>query len=677
MLSRKRTVSVCVRPLSLLDGSAVELAKSGRTTTTQEVTSQDNVATDCGESSSQVASPFYVLGSSTAKANSILFGQGTLDNLPKSPNPATFVLPPPPPVRESHPFPDNRPENAQEAAQPLNNAHFTLLMRSRVGTRRLSDGGPHIDISTHLGHRICRQESTALETQKKEHASSSVPLSQDLPTKATQTENGYITTASPHYVGHPWKPLPVKPLTTIPLPPPTSELESSRMSWYHTLHNTSSFDDAWNAYTELVEHDFHVHRTLLHRLVRIISRQRPKAHREYMCLLAVLKHLRAAGGTIHLHEWNSLISAARMGLRHPTVKQFEAALGFFRDMTKGRAPGTTLDLESGFIHEDIVETKDPVQPDIYTYTTLLVLAVKTRDMKCLSHARSLLERSGIPPNRFTHLALVPYFSSTGQPGAIRSTLLRLEQDNMQLGLDGINALLAVYGENEQFDVVMMIYRLLKHNLVPDVDNESENDRLNEYRRQLRAEEFIVVPDYLVPNEVTYTSMIQIMSYHGHLSAALTILTDMLAALNTERGAPLIRDADGTLKPTRYEARSAVFRALFLGFHRYLLKFPTEGSRRSDEANEFTLQNLQQIFDLFMRMPPEVHVKHTVFYWVIVAFERLSGGDLELVRDVWRQLEGKFQGTLGGNRLRRLKMSFFPEDSGSSSLNEESGESRAS
>ncbi|KAG6889045.1 hypothetical protein C0995_004328 [Termitomyces sp. Mi166 len=493
------------------------------------------------------------------------------------------------------------------------------------------------------------------------------------PVKTQEEEKVYITTKSPYHVGRAWQPLPVKPIGVPPLSPSFKENDQIQHSWF-ILHETPSVDDAWNAYTTLNECAVPVPLAALHRMVRLVARERPRASTEYTRLLEILKRIRSAGGKVYPHEWNTLIDVAGGGLRNTTVRHYEMALSFFRDMTKGRAPGTTLALDSGSSDVEDETTTEPVEADIYTYTTLLGIAARTKEPKCLRHARTLLERSGIPPNRFTHLALIPYFSVTSQLGAVRSTLILLEGDRMEVGLDGINALLLAYSRNRRLDVVTMIYRLLKHNLTPDLEDiEDETARLEEYRRQLRTEEFIVVPDYLVPNQVTYTSLIQIMAYHGHLSSALKIFADMLAAPNTEHGAPLIRDADGVLKPSLYQPTSTVFRALFLGFRRHALKVGAargverghicqpRPKRNANSPDEWTLNNLQRVLDLFMSMPSDMQMGRSAFYWLIVAFQITSGNDRQLLRDVWRRVEGRFRISSGpNNRLYIIKASLFSE-----------------
>ncbi|KAG6833614.1 hypothetical protein H0H87_004241 [Tephrocybe sp. NHM501043] len=481
-----------------------------------------------------------------------------------------------------------------------------------------------------------------------------------------EEEKLYITIVPEHHVGLPWKPLPIEPIPMPVLPPPSTDLQRAQYTWLLTLHKSSSVEDVWNAYTSLDEHDVPISFSLIHRTVRVVSRHNAKVYVMYTRLLALLRRLRDVGGTIHPHEWNALIHAAGSGMRKTSVRHYETALSIFRDMTKGRAPGTTLELDQGVRSNTDVVTVERVEPDVFTYTTLIGIAAKIDDPKCMRHARTLMERSGIPPNRFTHLALIPYFSATHQLGAVRSTVLRLERDKMELGLDGLNALLWAYHTNKRLEITMMIYRLLRHNLAPGVDIDEEDTKLlDSFRRQLKLEEFIVVPDYLVPNQVTYTTMIQFMAYHGHLSTSLTIFAEMLSTSNTELGAPLVRDEDGSLKPTYYQPTIAVFRALFLGFRRHARKKNELVTPKTDRSNQpgWTLDNLQQLFDSFMRMPTGIQMNRTIFFWIITAFKAASNDDVELVRDVWKRIEGRFKGSFGGheNRLRRMHASLFPEE----------------
>ncbi|KAG5654637.1 hypothetical protein H0H81_009885 [Sphagnurus paluster] len=495
-------------------------------------------------------------------------------------------------------------------------------------------------------------------------------------TQASEAQQ-FILESPTYHAGLPWRPLPLPP-TSIPRARPSHNAESARRTALRTLQTTNSAEDGWAAYTALsskplIKKHKGVYFALLHRLVRLIARQRLTRRRDYMRLLAVLTTLTSFGGTIHRHEWNALINAAgKAGVRRTGVLQYEAALSFYQDMKYGRMPGTTLEMmmqvnDPGEVDITKGHRTEPVEPDLYTYTTLLDIAARTGDARCLRHARVLLERSGIPPNRVTHLALTKYFMATKQPAAVRATWLRLEEQGHELGLDGVNACLVAYSYDNRLDVVMMVYRLLRHNSYPE--EHDAQDHLEDIRRQLRQEEYIAVAPNLVANEVTYTSMIQILAYHGQLTAMLTVFVDMITSLNQEKGAPLVRNDNGDLVPTQYQPNIAVFRAIFLGFCRHGLKVPESGitpphlrAANPPDMPGWTLDNLVKMFDAFMALPQDTHIGPSVFYWIMTAFQKTSGNDVDLMRRVWKQMEGRFNHPRGGpeNRLQRLEAFLFPE-----------------
>ncbi|RDB20495.1 hypothetical protein Hypma_012463 [Hypsizygus marmoreus] len=483
----------------------------------------------------------------------------------------------------------------------------------------------------------------------------------------------YNTELPPYAAGVPWRQAPIKASYWHPKSsPPKGGLDTFRRELIHALGTTSSAAEGWDAYTQLIAYASS-HATqpavpmfLMHRLCRLLAHHRPKTRTEYMRLMSVLTRIRETGGTIHLHEWNALIDSAWRGMRRTSVVDYENAVSFYKDMTLGLPPGTTL----GQHHrdEELERLRSaPVEPDIYTHTTLINIAARTSDSHCFSHASSLLASSGLPPNRLTHLALVKYFTARKQPAGIRSTLMKMQQQGLELGLDGINACLSSYSYNRRLDVVMMIYRLLRHNRSPESDDEAGD--LESVAKQLLREELIVVPPDVRPNEVTYTIMIQSMAYHGNLMAMLTVFVDMISASNLETGAPLITNATGEFKPTTYKPTMAIFRAVFLGYARHGFHLPKDGTipprhRANNPPGQpsWTLQNLQKLFDAFMNMPAGTHLSQSVKFWVMVAFRKTSGNDISLLRHVWTQMESRFGGSWGGpnNRLQGMRATLFPE-----------------
>ncbi|KAF9468836.1 hypothetical protein BDZ94DRAFT_1207889 [Collybia nuda] len=438
--------------------------------------------------------------------------------------------------------------------------------------------------------------------------------------------------------------------------------------------------EAWDAYSNLLLIDVNIEGPTtellvpfshLHRLARLLSSTRPKTRKVFLRLLSVLTAIRNSGGTIHLHEWNSLIDLSGKGWRKTRTHDFETALSIYEDMTHGKAPGTTLanrsleDEEEGYYND----LTTPVQPDIYTHTTLVSLAARTLNPDALGHATNLLERSQLAPNRITHLSLLQYFTFTHQLSGVRSTLFKMRQQGFELGIDGINSVIWAYGNNGRVDIVMMIYRLLRNNVSPE--RHSGGDDIQSVITQLKKEEQITVDPALRPNEITFTMMIQVMAYQGNLLATLTVFMDMISSQNLEMGAPLVLDENHQLVPSTYSPTLPVFRAIFLGFSRHALppkkkKIRMPASIRASNPPgrpTWSLDNLQSLFDTFMDLPGHVRISQPTIFWIMVAFDKTSGNNVDIMRRAWQQLEDRFGGPWGepGSRLHEMRLKLFPGD----------------
>jgi hypothetical protein len=448
----------------------------------------------------------------------------------------------------------------------------------------------------------------------------------------------------------------VTPLMKKPPPDPTPLLSQH----FEVIATTDSVDEGWNSYVFLVDlisgssavqrHIQHIPFSHLHRFARLLARNRPHTRRQFLRLLAVLTYLNYWGGNLKQHEWNALVIHAGSGWRKTKLEDFGNAMNVFNDMRAGRLPGSSdlLPVDKEFLEGPAV------QPDIYTYTSLLTIASRATDSKNVYNISSMLSQAGLPPNRITHLSLMRYFTLKADLGGIRATLLKMRQQGLELGLDGVNACLWAYGRNARVDIVMMIYRALRHNAMPETDVGEED--LNHTIGEL-GEEYIFIEPELRPNEVTLTTVIQVMAYHGHFTSTLNVFMDMLSFNNLEKGAPLKVISAGVYEPTSYKPSLAVFRAIFLGFSRY--------AKSVQRDSDWTLENLSQLFDLFIELPPDSKLTHNTIYLTMLAFEEASGRDLKMLRDVWMRIDRRFgitfHKTHSASRLARLRQLLFPEE----------------
>ena len=442
--------------------------------------------------------------------------------------------------------------------------------------------------------------------------------------------------------------------------PPVRDLVSQLTQHFGVIASTDSVDEAWNSYVFLVDliagtpivyrHVQHIPFVHLHRMARLLARNRPQTRRQFLRLLAVLTYLNYWGGRVKQHEWNSLVTHAGSGWRKTKLEDFGNAMKVFNDMRAGRLPGS-----SRLRPPDREFLEGPaVEPDIYTYTSLLAIAARATDSKNLHNISSMLTKAGLPPNRITHLSLMRHFTLKADLGGIRATLLKMRQQGLELGLDGLNACLWAYGRNGRLDIVMMIYRALRHNVLPETYTGQKD--INEAIGRL-GEEYIFVEPELQPNEITLTTVIQVMAYHGHFTSTLNIFMDMLSSNNLEKGAPLQKNSTGVYEPTSYKPSLAVFRAIFLGFSRH--------ARHVQHDSDWNMDNLSQIFDLFLELPSDSNLTHNTIYLIMLAFDKASGRDVKMLRNVWVRMDRRFGMAFhkphSASRLARLQRLLFPDD----------------
>jgi hypothetical protein len=202
-------------------------------------------------------------------------------------------------------------------------------------------------------------------------------------------------------------------------------------------------------------------------------------------------------------------------------------------------------------------------------------------------------------------------------------------------------------------------------MVPEEHDESGD--IAAVKKQLCAEEGIVIAPDLRINEVTFTLMIQTMAYHGNLLAALSVFIDMLSTPNIEQGAPLVLDKDGELQSTPYSPTIHVFRAILLGFSRHGTRLEASIPQANfvypgTDSPEWNLENLQCIFEKFLELPPDTRISESTIFWTLNAFSRTSGHDIEVLRAAWLRMENRFGTFKGGanHRLTKWRCKLFPE-----------------
>ncbi|KAF9481985.1 hypothetical protein BDN70DRAFT_790967, partial [Pholiota conissans] len=402
------------------------------------------------------------------------------------------------------------------------------------------------------------------------------------------------------------------------------------------LGRTMSVDDAWTAYVYLIDTLSEYPRVQeripqipfshLHRFCRVLSRHRPKTHRQFLRLLSVMMYIKHCDGDMKQWALNALVDLAGKGWRKTQPSVIAKQMDVFNDLLAGCMPGAS---------EYAPESQNMMlnlafKADVYTLTSLVTVAARGSDAGTLRELAAMMGKSGLVPNRVAHVAMLRYYEQRRDLPGLRATLQRMRQLNVDLGVEGLNACISAYSRLQKLDVVLMIYRLLRHNVIPE-KYRGENDII-ETGAQL-AEEFIFVEEDVVADKITYVSVIQSMTYHGHFRASMEIFMDMLAMTQ--------RKADNAVGPdsqkNEFEPTIAVYRAIFLGFARHAIK----PSQVRNSKRDWTLDNLRKFFSRFLLLPSDTHITQAQLWMILDAFGKTSDWDDDELRQVWVAIDMRF------------------------------------
>ncbi|TFY59129.1 hypothetical protein EVJ58_g5982 [Rhodofomes roseus] len=443
--------------------------------------------------------------------------------------------------------------------------------------------------------------------------------------------------------------------------------EASREELENVMDTTREVEKAWEAFQHLSAMPLPEGRRLvryyarLHRLARLLSKVKPRTRTLFLRLFSVLSMLHKNGGHVHHWEWTLLIDCTGKGQRKGRPQDYKASLDVYRDMIEQKAPGSTSS-RVRTVRDPQDNGRPVVQPNVVTYNTLLNIAGRTFQPSILRHARGVFEASGIPPDRITYLSLVRYYSRTNDLNGVRAILLKMREQGMELGLDGINACIWAYGRAGRLDVASLLYRIVRHNLVPE-DQVGQND-IQAAIRQLAHMEGLEVPVTIKPDTVTYNILIQCYAYRGDLTRSLEVFREMMAVNEQLHSLGQSLSDDDPSRTDRAPSMHS-FRAIFYGFVRHGGKTDGRAGPVTQRAtSQWRMENLQALFDIFMRLPHDTRPSARTFFWILTAFDRLSGHADWKLRQVWEKFTEKF-GDYRGGRMERIRMRVYESNQKSS------------
>lgn len=346
-------------------------------------------------------------------------------------------------------------------------------------------------------------------------------------------------------------------------------------------------------------------------------------------------------------EWNILIDAAGKGLRKTTEGQFKDALTVYDDFLNNRSPGASLRVDAKSPSKTSKDSDHPRKPNERTLATVLHLASRTHDDQAFAHAVSLLQASGVRPDRVIYLTLMERHSRTGNLSGIRAVISEMQRRNMELGLEGWTLYMWALARSDRMDQAESIFAALRGNAMAQV-----TDEVNAARAYLENMD-LNVPTDILPDEVTYTAMVQAYAYHGQFKKALQTFVEMVRALQSSP------QGDKEVSMVHVDALLPVYRAIFLGFSRHSqIDVPSISPLVRDSrsiirgAQGWSLSACERILDDWLHLPHKTRPNAHTIYWALKSFDVLSGGDPVFLKSVVERLEQRFELKWGG-RLSRF------------------------
>ncbi|KAI0069978.1 hypothetical protein K474DRAFT_946774 [Panus rudis PR-1116 ss-1] len=413
----------------------------------------------------------------------------------------------------------------------------------------------------------------------------------------------------------------------------------------------------------------------LHRLARLIAKSNPHTRPLFIHFLSVVSTIHRTGGTVKLWEWNALMDFAGKGFRKTRQRDFVAAFNIFCDMISHKPPGASFiqsDIRPVTHPEPIGKSKSGMErvPDIVTFTTLLDIAARSLHEPTLNRALRIFRQSGLTPNRITYLTLMRYYARRPELSGIRACISQLSNQGIELDTPLVNACIWAFARSNRLDVAGAMYVVMQSHPDDPPERLEEAARAREF---LESHEGLRIPSKLKPDDVTYTSLLQCYAYHGDLGGALRVFADMVHWMNDTK-----RELDIKLV-------LPAFRAIFCGFVRHGQPPSSEDhiySRYSgNDKNPWTLDALDALFNDFIHLPGTATPSTRMLFWVLEAFNKLCGGDVEKMREVFHRIERRFRRRWTG-RLLEIRRELFPdgnhlddiedepEDQGGEAYNEE-------
>ncbi|KAK4706175.1 hypothetical protein P7C70_g21, partial [Phenoliferia sp. Uapishka_3] len=406
--------------------------------------------------------------------------------------------------------------------------------------------------------------------------------------------------------------------------------------------------------------------------------------------------LRGAGVGLGPREWRSLLSFAALSYRSPrSTPEASSAMSLFSQWSSRSALGPY----------------GPLKPTVDTYNALLTVAARSRSYGLVEEIEERMLKEGVRGNART---LGIRMRMAAERGAHIDTLWmsfedsyrRVDADNTEGDYTVMwNSIVWYLAQRGLFKEARELFLAMRSGHL--VDLRKLAPPLDPPSRTSHSAKLVVKPP--PPDEKTYLSLVQAYAHYGDLRGAMSVVEFMMfskppgkSTINTrlkpceptvEIFTPLFRgfashgqtpDGLGSFDPhllagprTRPNTPSSVQGS---GLFPSLRANPASSLSLHPDADPslWSLAALHRLFKAFLSIPPPPKSASLPYggrrtaplskeiFWVILAFEKLSGGDSQLVLDVWDAVVETFgrradhahpgrpawQGWMVDNRIRR-------------------------
>ncbi|KAG8965886.1 hypothetical protein FRC03_012818 [Tulasnella sp. 419] len=353
---------------------------------------------------------------------------------------------------------------------------------------------------------------------------------------------------------------------------------------------------------------------ILHFLLVLLTAPKLKTRQTFLRILAIITELRRRNPKrVRSWEWGAAMDAAAKGHRITTWEDYHAALGILmewegvwkepQESPAGITPGSGHEGEVG---GGSPSAKSPqFKPNIIAHLILIAIASRTESQTLLHDALLRLDdfRNGRPSRpppeprtrpsaavereinrcslrddkqeldltsiRLFYLSRIPYYTKNCQPQHVVSILTSMIEQELDIGVDGINAAMWSFAYSGEVDVARGVYDLLRTNITNGESKEhrtcevsSPSADTTKLHKQFAFTEMasstqnsnplLEIPGLInsisavTPNHITYSSLVQAYCYRNRLEDALHVFRDYLGEIS--KGSFLFEHSVQSIKP---------------------------------------------------------------------------------------------------------------------------------